>query len=668
MSRVNIRARNPHRLRHLALESLERRQVLSGANGALVTSLTHVEVGSATALVVRFDEPMNPARAESLSEYNLIRPGRGKDQIYGTAGEGASIPLRSATYDEATRSVTLLADRRLSPGYFYRLTISGDPLTGLASADGIPFDGDADLTPGGDYRNLIGWGKTLRFADNQGDVATLRLAGAGQMEVTREIGGDVQVVRVSGANPYRTTLSGGVQKARRGNGQVAIPVLEGANEVITTLARPTFAIDSKPLVASANFPYALQITPVALPSALALQSMTFAQADGKWLMIGGRTNGLHNFDGVTPTNPDGGFPRQFQNRSIVVIDPSTGRTWEKPWAETGVSALVADALSSTNQQSYQEGDTLYTVGGYGLDSSTGLFTTFDTLTAIDVPDLIRAVTLGGDVAATVRQARDPRLRATGGDMEAIDGRTYLVFGQDFQGRYTGSTADISQVYNNTIASFRIVDNAKRLGITQYTAQVDPIQFHRRDYNLAHRIDAHGNPGLVAIGGVFTPDGNGYRNSVYIDRRGRSRVDYAYQQFFSQYNSPKIPLFDARDRSSQTILLGGISLTSYDPATGQFTQDTGLPFVNDVSTTMVHPNGSTQEYAFPTQLPFLLGAGAAFFANPDLPTLAGGVVRLDRLKSPTDLGIMFGGIFAQQPNFGNSTASALAYRITLIPRA
>lgn len=652
-----------NRTRTATLEALEERLALSGAGGPQVINLTHLDTSGGTALVVQFDEAMNPARAGMVSEYALVRPGR--DEVYGT-GDDVRVPLTSATYNASQNSVTLAGSRRLASGAFYRLTIEGRPGVGLTGADGVLMDGDADQTPGGDYRNLIGWGKSLSFADSQGDAATIRVTSAGQAEVLRQINGDVEVLRILNPSPYRTTLSGKVRKAPGGDGQVVIPTLSGANEVINTLAGPAFQIPQAPLAATANFPYTIKIDPVSLPSAPTLQSMSAAQADGKWLMIGGRTNGLHNFDGVTPTNPDGGFPRRFENRNIVVIDPATGQTWARAWSDTGVSTFVADSLASTNHQSYQDGNKLYITGGYGLDQKTGQFVTFDTLTSIDVPAMIRAVIDGGDVAATLRQVRDPRLAVTGGEMAAIGKTTYLVFGQDFEGLYTGSGSNISQVYNNTIASFTIVDTPKRLGIANYAARIDPVNYHRRDYNLATFVYPDGHPGLMGLGGVFTPSGLAYLNPVFINDRGRATIDFNYQQFFSQYDSPKITLFNGRDRSSQTVLLGGISLTDYNPATGQFTQDTELPFVSDVSTIVRQATGATQEYALTARLPYLLGADAAFFAAPGVPSMPNGAVRLDKIHGPTVLGTMFGGILAEQPNFGSSTATALAYRITLVP--
>jgi hypothetical protein len=58
------------------------------------------------------------------------------------------------------------------------------------------------------------------------------------------------------------------------------------------------------------------------------------------------------------------------------------------------------------------------IGGYGVDSRTGVPNTKDTLTAIDVPGLMRWVKNSNSkksAADNIRQISDPLLRVTGGD-------------------------------------------------------------------------------------------------------------------------------------------------------------------------------------------------------------------------------------------------------------
>ena len=109
-----------------------------------------------------------------------------------------------------------------------------------------------------------------------------------------------------------------------------------------------------------------------------------------------------------------------------------------------------------------------TATGAALTAATSNFTTYDTLTSLNISGMINAVINGGDVAkeSAIRQISDPRLEVTGGNMATMGGRTYLVFGQDFQGGYSltaGSPTSFTQIYSDEIRSFKIIDNGKSIG-------------------------------------------------------------------------------------------------------------------------------------------------------------------------------------------------------------
>ena len=113
--------------------------------------------------------------------------------------------------------------------------------------------------------------------------------------------------------------------------------------------------------------------------------------------------------------------------------------------------------------------------------------------------MINAVINGGNFAkqSAIRQISDPRFQVTGGDMAAIGGRTYLVFGQDFQGGYslTAPPSSFTQIYSDEIRSFKIVDNGKTLAIRDYAALRDPTNFRRRDGNMGAVVDARRQAGF-----------------------------------------------------------------------------------------------------------------------------------------------------------------------------
>lgn len=672
--KISRRARDTRAVRRATprVEPCEARIILTGAAGLppTVASILETISGASSTIAVTFSGPMNAAAAGDPAFYRLGLAG--PDGRFGAA-DAHPLALRSVVYDPSTLTATLTPAQPLRLGVFYQVFINGMPPMALTGADGTLFDGDVDQTAGGDFRRLIGLGKSLRFVDMEGDVAGVGITGPGQVEIVRLVNGDVQILTVLCAVGGLTSLIGHAQLSPTGVKQVTIPVidgLDGGRNLLPTDVFGTIAPNPAgrtPVVAPPGFKFSVEVVPVSPPSALSLQSAVSAQDDGKWLLFGGRTNGLHNFDpfpGLT------NFPPKHQNQNIIVIDPKTGQTWTRSRASTGLPASVTDSRVSTNQEHYQRGDRLYTIGGYGVQTGSGQFTTFDTLTSISVSGLINAVVTGGDVASQVRQVQDPRLRVTGGEIAPIGHRSILVFGQDFEGGYNPGNSGFTQIYANEIKSFHIVDNSRGFSITNYATQIDPTDLRRRDYSLSPSVEPDGTPSLIGFGRVFTPAGNASRNPVRIGPRGHGKVDVNYQQYFSQYDTAHVPMFDGLYGSALTLFLGGISLYDYDPATGTLSQDSMLPFVNDVTTYVRSANGSSQEYIMPARLPGLLGAEAAFFTADGVPTTSNGVVRLAKLEGPTVVGYMYGGIESTVPNTTNpetqTTASSKVFAVVVTP--
>jgi hypothetical protein len=288
-----------------------------------------------------------------------------------------------------------------------------------------------------------------------------------------------------------------------------------------------------------------------------------------------------------------------------------------------------------------------------LTAATSNYTTYDTLTALSVSGMINAVIHGGDLLkkSGIRQIADSRLEVTGGVMSAIGGRTYLVFGQAFQGGYipTGhSTTTFTQIYSDEIRSFNIVYTPTSLAIKNYQALRDSTNFRRRDGNMNQVVLPDGRYAIGYYGGVFTPGNNStaYGAPILIGPTAKATVDSNYQQYFDQYATTTIPLYDAASRAMDTIFVGGISVYSY--ANGQFTfNPPGIPgaaWVDNVTTLERRKNGSDQEFIM-ASLPGNYGAYSAFLANPFVPQYANGVIELDKLKGPTIIGYVYGGIYS-----------------------
>ena len=104
------------------------------------------------------------------------------------------------------------------------------------------------------------------------------------------------------------------------------------------------------------------------------------------MLIAGRTNGLHGFSDDGLAN----FPPRYQNTDVWVIDPASKETWSRSLNDTssGLTSNEIDSLSSTNTESYQDGNTLFIVGGYVYSRAINNFTTYNALSAIDLPTLV----------------------------------------------------------------------------------------------------------------------------------------------------------------------------------------------------------------------------------------------------------------------------------------
>src|SRR5512138_3559870 len=71
------------------------------------------------------------------------------------------------------------------------------------------------------------------------------------------------------------------------------------------------------------------------PGAPRLQSFAWAQWEGKWIFIAGRTTGYHG-----PGGKEADFPRSGANDRIWMIEPSatgSARTWSVPLAKLPAS-------------------------------------------------------------------------------------------------------------------------------------------------------------------------------------------------------------------------------------------------------------------------------------------------------------------------------------------
>jgi len=439
--------------------------------------------------------------------------------------------------------------------------------------------------------------------------------------------------------------------------------------------------DLSPVLPPDSLPYTISIvlSDFQLPSdnvdSFGIQSYVSATYHGKWLLLAGRTNGLHGFSS-TPDN----FPPLQQNTIVYVVDPKKGTVKTKSLLDptSHLSRTQIDTLSTTAAQYYQVGNTLYVVGGYGVDTSSGQFSTKSTLSAIDVPGLIRWVESGSSkvtAAEYIRQTSHPLLQVTGGYLSQTDPHSpfLLIFGQNFTGYYTsGSNGN----YTQQVRPFKIIDTGRSLSVQPEKQPTPNPNYRRRDLNVIPIIQKGSqsyNQAFVALSGVFTLDTGIWTVPVTIQSDGSSFMadpssPTSFKQGMNSYASAHAELFSKETGDMYILLFGGISYLFVSG--GTIDSDSEIPFINSVTTVQIDSHGNFQQYLMENEYPVILsqfvnpgnpllfGAGARFFPADNLPTFTNGVFSLDNLgSSPIVLGYIVGGIQSTLANTNTQADSA-----------
>ncbi len=395
------------------------------------------------------------------------------------------------------------------------------------------------------------------------------------------------------------------------------------------------------------------------------QSFAVGQANGKWLIIGGRTDGLHR------RQPFASFDTNGQPNELLVIDPVSKQKWTANLSILPIA--IQEALKATNIDFIQNNNQLYLIGGYGYSNTLGDHTTFNTLTAIAVSETIAAIVSNNNYSNYIRQTSNSIFQNTGGQLEKINDSYYLIGGQDFQGRYNpmGPThgPGFTQTYSNQIRKFNILDNGTLLGVNNISIITDSVNLHRRDYNALPQILPNLSQGITAYSGVFQQNVDlPYLNAVTIDSLSYI-VNNNFNQYYNHYHCANIPLYSASKNEMHALFFGGIA--QYYDSLGILVQDNNVPFVKTIARVTRDVNGTLAEYKLPIEMPALLGAGAEFIYRDNLPVYTNGVIKMDELSADsTVLGYIYGGINSSAKNIfwindgSQSASSENIYKVTL----
>lgn len=446
--------------------------------------------------------------------------------------------------------------------------------------------------------------------------------------------------------------------------------------------------DITPIITNGQLPYQVVIEENSFNLPSGVHSYASGIYDGKWLILAGRTNGLHNFN-----NDNNNFPPAYQNTTVFVIDPAAGTVYTKSLsdASSGLTQEQIDTLSVTSPQSCQDKKTLYITGGYGVDTATGLFSTKPVLTSIDMKGLIHWVvnpSTNETAVQHIKQVTDATFQVTGGFMaNSNKDLTLLIYGQNFQGFYLDSS---NGDYTRQVRRFTLSNSNKKLSYSlkdPIPEEPNPV-LRRRDLNVVPIMHArYGTPlpAYVAFSGVFTLTEGAWTVPVQIDYWGNSTMDdpndpATFKQGMNNYTCPFASLYSDNTKSSYVTLFGGISYGYFD--NGVFTTDDELPFINQVTTITYDSNGTYAQYLMDNEYPvipstgsnpgnpLLFGAGATFFPAEGVPMYRNGVIKLDKLgDEPIVIGYIVGGIMSTLPNTvtgSDSASSPYIFKVTLQP--
>lgn len=232
------------------IEGMESRDLFSTGPQVMDIHLTG-SVRAVASVVVSFDQALDPTSAQTIQAYQFGRvvPANSSDNsglslgniLGGLLGlakpktpliKNFKVQFTSATYDDASHTVTLMPVRAFNAVTWFRiLRVYGTGANAVTDPSGNPLNGGSNT--------YVHWfpyiGKTFTYRDSDNDMVTLRLKGPGQMFVFLQTNTEhAPTIFINGGTP-RSFLTGRVIQAKVGDGVAIIPEIQGVGTVQTDL-------------------------------------------------------------------------------------------------------------------------------------------------------------------------------------------------------------------------------------------------------------------------------------------------------------------------------------------------------------------------------------------------------------------------------------------------
>lgn len=386
-------------------------------------------------------------------------------------------------------------------------------------------------------------------------------------------------------------------------------------------------------------PYYMDLEEVELSSFEGIHSGVGIKWKEYWLFIGGRTNGLHGF------RPPLAFPSRNVHDKIVLIDFANNQRWEQ--AMTDWPDALREPLSSSNMQYAVKDDQLLICGGYGWQKSFDDFTTFPSLSLVNIPKLIEKLKAKENTESLFTQITDKAFAVCGGNMAFMGDTCVLAFGHEFVGHYSRhNNGFFSQEYTNEVRRF-VLDKSNEPAIKWLSAIRDTANFHRRDYNLVAQMEGE-KLYYTAYSGVFQ---YGVNLPFYhpVELHTDQKVELPeFQQKYSHYHSAVLPVYNKNGAEMHTYFFGGMAEYYVDSPSGNEVHDTLVPFVKTVSRVSKGVDGYT-EAVLANRMPAFMGSNMWFFPSSEVGFYNGKVLNADYIKGRTLVGYLVGGITSPYEN-------------------
>jgi len=189
---------------------------------------------------VDFSEALIQAQAESTTSYALYAVQN--DSRFGS-GARSKVKLRSASYDAASHTVTLVPAQPLGTGRSYQLVVIGAPNAGVTDLALNHVHGDAtDANVAHNFSTYFARGSSITYTDHNGDRVHLNLR-KGYMDLVRNSQGDATLLLLQQTVPGTSALSGTVmQHGPDADGVTTIDTISGATGVSDLLHHPPFNV------------------------------------------------------------------------------------------------------------------------------------------------------------------------------------------------------------------------------------------------------------------------------------------------------------------------------------------------------------------------------------------------------------------------------------------